>query len=173
MASENVSRNAFPILDKETQEELKDAYKDAEIKALEDRLYTRIMNTLSEMNLGSKQTQRSNEIEEADEEVKLDTSKFKGEVVLFEQLENIPQATWQDVVKRKGHYTYHMTCAPNGGYFIKRAKTPNPYAFVALKDEALEVAIAYAKKEKAELKIHDAKGVIEQSMSFGKEKKKQ
>ena len=173
LTNENTARNAFPILDKETQEELKEAYKDAEIKALEDRLYTRIMNTLSEMNLGSKQTKSTNEVEDLpEEEVKLDLSKFKGEVVLFEQLENIPQATWQDVVKRKGHYTYHMTCAPNGGYFIKRAKTPNPYAFVALKDEALEVAIAYAKTEKAELKIHDAKGVIEQSMSFGKEKKK-
>ena len=149
----------------------------AEMKALEDRLFARIMSTLTEMKITPGEAREAisnatNTIVLPEEEVKLDLSKFNGKVETFVPLESIPQATWEDVVKRKGHHTYHVTCASNGGYFIKKAKTASPYAFVELKDEALEVAKAYAKREKAELKIHDAKGVIEQSMSFGKEKKK-
>ena len=149
----------------------------AEMKALEDRLFARIMSTLTEMKITPGEAREAisnatNTIVLPEEEVKLDLSKFNGKVEIFVPLETIPQATWEDVVKRKGHHTYHVTCASNGGYFIKKAKTASPYAFVELKDEALEVAKAYAKREKAELKIHDAKGVIEQSMSFGKEKKK-
>ncbi len=149
----------------------------AELKELEERLYTRIMSKLANMNVSSADARsvissETSGVELPEEEVKLDLSAFKGKVETFIPLESIPQATWEDVVKRKGHHTYHVTCAKGGGYFIKKAKTPNPYAFVELKEEALEVAKCYAKREKAELKIHDAKGVIEQSMSFGKEKKK-
>ena len=148
-----------------------------EMKALEDRLYARIMSALTEMNITPTEAREAisnatNTVVLPEEEVTLDLTKFSGKVETFVPLESIPQATWEDVVKRKGHHTYHVTCAKSGGYFIKKAKSTSPYAFVELKDEALEVAIAYAKREKAELKIHDAKGVIEQSMSFGKEKKK-
>ncbi len=157
--------------------EVKEDNRSDELKELEERLYKRIMNTLAGMNITPAEGRElvvnaTRGVELPEEEVKLDLSEFKGKVELFIPLETIPQATWEDVVRRKGHHTYHVTCAKEGGYFIKKAKTPNPYAYVELKDEALEVAKCYAKREKAELKIHDAKGVIEQSMSFGKEKKK-
>ena len=95
---------------------------------------------------------------------------FYGQVITFMALDNIKQATWEDVVRRKGHVDYHMTSAPNGGWFIKRSGVPNPYAYAKRKDEALKLARIYAEREKAELKVHNEKGIIEKSYSYGREK---
>ena len=95
---------------------------------------------------------------------------FYGQVITFMALDNIKQATWEDVVRRKGHVDYHMTSAPNGGWVIKRSGVPNPYAYAKRKDEALKLARIYAEREKAELKVHNEKGIIEKSYSYGREK---
>lgn len=95
---------------------------------------------------------------------------FYGQVITFMALDNIKQATWEDVVRRKGHVDYHMTSALNGGWFIKRSGVPNPYAYAKRKDEALKLARIYAEREKAELKVHNEKGIIEKSYSYGREK---
>lgn len=96
--------------------------------------------------------------------------KFDGEVVMFTPLDSIKPATWEEVVRRKGHCTYHLTTSGNGGWFIKKSNAPNPYAYIEKKEDAEELAKIYARREKAELKIHNAKGVIEKSLSFGREK---
>jgi hypothetical protein len=130
---------------------------------------------MSTMNMQNQANNSTNVIASApvqvDESIEAEDLHFEGQVVIFEPLEKIKQATWEDVVRRKGHYTYHVTASSNGGWFIKRAKSPNPYAYLERKDEALKLAIVYAKREKAELKMHNEKGVIETSMSFGREKK--
>lgn len=95
---------------------------------------------------------------------------FSGEVVMFTPLESVRKASWEEVVRRKGHCTYHLTTSGNGGWFIKKSNAPNPYAYIEKKEEAEELAKVYAMREKAELKIHNAKGVIEKSLSFGREK---
>ena len=97
---------------------------------------------------------------------------FRGEVVTFTPLNEIKKASWEDVVRRRGHYAYHVTTAGNGGWFIKRSGKPNPYAYAKRKDEVMRLAKIYAEREKAELKIHNEKGVIEKSFSFGREKMK-
>lgn len=96
--------------------------------------------------------------------------KFTGDVVMFTPIESVRKATWEEVVRRKGHCTYHLTTSGNGGWFIKKSNAPNPYAYIQKKEEAEELARIYASREKAELKIHNAKGVIEKSLSFGREK---
>lgn len=95
---------------------------------------------------------------------------FTGEVVMFTPLESLKKATWEEVVRRKGHCTYHLTTSGNGGWFIKKSNAPNPYAYIENKEDAEALAKIYAQREKAELKIHNAKGVIEKSLSFGREK---
>lgn len=95
---------------------------------------------------------------------------FTGEVVMFTPLESLKKATWEEVVRRKGHCTYHLTTSGNGGWFIKKSNAPNPYAYIENKEDAEVLAKIYAQREKAELKIHNAKGVIEKSLSFGREK---
>jgi len=95
---------------------------------------------------------------------------FSGEVVMFTPIESVKKASWEEVVRRKGHCTYHLTTSGNGGWFIKKSNAPNPYAYIEKKEEAEELAKIYAMREKAELKIHNAKGVIEKSLSFGREK---
>lgn len=95
---------------------------------------------------------------------------FTGEVVMFTPLESLKKATWEEVVRRKGHCTYHLTTSGNGGWFIKKSNAPNPYAYIENKEDAEVLAKTYAQREKAELKIHNAKGVIEKSLSFGREK---
>ena len=89
---------------------------------------------------------------------------------MFTPLESLKLASWEEVVRRKGHCTYHLTTSGNGGWFIKKSNAPNPYAYIEKKEEAEELAKFYASREKAELKIHNAKGVIEKSLSFGREK---
>lgn len=96
--------------------------------------------------------------------------KFTGEVVMFTPIDSLRKATWEEVVRRKGHCTYHLTTSGNGGWFIKKSNAPNPYAYIEKKEDAEELAKLYAKREKAELKIHNSKGVIEKSLSFGREK---
>lgn len=95
---------------------------------------------------------------------------FSGEVVMFTPISSLKKASWEEVVRRKGHCTYHLTTSGNGGWFIKKSNAPNPYAYIEKKEEAEELAKFYAKREKAELKIHNSKGVIEKSLSFGREK---
>ena len=145
---------------------------DAKFNAFEEQLLAKLMATI---NMSNANAQTVNQPSMAEEETPIDANEedlnFEGQVVMFEPIENIKQVTWEDVVKRKGHCTYHVTVSSNGGWFIKRSKAPNPSAYVERKDEAMRLAIAYAKREKAELKIHNAKGVIEKSMSFGREKK--
>ena len=111
----------------------------------------------------------NDEVEEEEVTI-IDGKKFYGEVIMFTPLKEVPKATWEDVVKRRGHYSYHLTEAPNGGYFLKRAKVKNPYAYIRRKDEALKLAKIYAEREKADLKVHNEKGVIEKSFSFGRVK---
>ena len=146
---------------------------DEKLSAFEEQLLAKLMATMNMSN--SRPTESVINVApvavDADSVEELEDLKFEGQVVIFEPIEKIKQATWEDVVRRKGHYTYHVTGANNGGWFIKRAKSANPYAYVERKEEAMKLAIAYAKREKAELKVHDAKGVIEASMSFGREKK--
>ena len=96
--------------------------------------------------------------------------KFMGEVVMFTPIDSLRKATWEEVVRRKGHCTYHLTTSGNGGWFIKKSNAPNPYAYIEKKEDAEELAKFYAQREKAELKIHNSKGVIEKSLSFGREK---
>lgn len=128
--------------------------------------------------LGAAQVAKATKNEQTDE-VEVKTVKgqlvingytFTGEVVMFTPLDTISQATWEEVVRRKGHCTYHLTTSGNGGWFIKKSNAPNPYAYIEKKEDAEELAKFYAMKEKAELKIHNAKGVIEKSLSFGREK---
>lgn len=146
---------------------------DEKLSVFEEQLLAKLMATMNMSN--SRPTESVINVApvavDADSVEELEDLKFEGQVVIFEPIEKIKQATWEDVVRRKGHYTYHVTGANNGGWFIKRAKSANPYAYVERKEEAMKLAIAYAKREKAELKVHDAKGVIEASMSFGREKK--
>lgn len=145
---------------------------DAKFNAFEEQLLAKLMATI---NMSNANAQTVNQPSMTEEETPIEANEedlnFEGQVVMFEPIENIKQVTWEDVVKRKGHCTYHVTVSSNGGWFIKRSKAPNPSAYVERKDEAMRLAIAYAKREKAELKIHNAKGVIEKSMSFGREKK--
>ena len=95
---------------------------------------------------------------------------FIGEVVMFTPIDSLRKASWEEVVRRKGHCTYHLTTSGNGGWFIKKSNAPNPYAYIEKKEDSEVLAKAYAKREKAELKIHNNKGVIEKSLSFGREK---
>ncbi len=149
---------------------------DERFTSFEKRLFDKLMNSLGGIesdDVDQSKAKKSGRVVRKLIQDGVETLKdleLEGTVIVFEPFENIPQATWEDVVRRKGHYTYHVTPAPNGGWFIKRAKSANPCAYVEKKDEALKLATAYAKKEKAELKIHNKKGVIEQSMSFGREK---
>ena len=147
---------------------------DAKLSAFEEQLLSKLMATINMTNQNSGVQSTSNVVSEpvkVDENIEAEDLNFEGQVVIFEPLEKIKQATWEDVVRRKGHYTYHVTASSNGGWFIKRAKSPNPYAYLENKEEAMKLAIVYAKREKAELKLHNEKGVIETSMSFGREKK--
>lgn len=88
--------------------------------------------------------------------------------IIYIDLSEVKPATWEDVVKRKGRYSYHMTPVNNGGWFIKRSGSKQPSAYVADKTEALELAKQYAEKEKGTLKVHNKKGIITESYSFGR-----
>lgn len=110
------------------------------------------------------------EISSEDGKLVINGYTYTGEVVMFTPIESLKKASWEDVVRRKGHCTYHLTTSGNGGWFIKKSNAPNPYAYIQNKEDAEQLAMVYAKREKAELKIHNAKGVIEKSLSFGREK---
>ncbi|MGN1259157.1 MAG: DUF2188 domain-containing protein, partial [Christensenellales bacterium] len=145
------------------------------LTAFEEKLLAKLMAQIGAVNAVNQQVvapePTTTEATEKPQEDVFDINDYKGKVIVFEPLDKVKQATWEDVVRRKGHYTYHVTAAANGGWFIKRAKSANPYVYAEDKEEAMQIAILYAKREKAELKIHDKKGVIEKSMSFGREKK--
>lgn len=92
--------------------------------------------------------------------------------IIYIDVADIKPVSWQDVVVRKGRFAYHMTPTHSGGWFIKRAGNEGPSAYVADRDEAVELAKKYAKKEKSTLKIHNSRGTIVESYSFGHTTKK-
>lgn len=92
--------------------------------------------------------------------------------VIYIDLADIKPVSWQEVVMRKGRFAYHMTPTNSGGWFIKRAGNEGPSAYVADRAEAVELAKKYAKKEKSTLKVHNARGTIVESYSFGHTTKK-
>jgi len=158
---------------------------DEKFDEFEKRLMDKLMKQFAAMQVGATQSEpqkkktEKNETNMLDEDLEIKTVggklvingfKFSGDVVMFTPLESVKKATWEEVVRRKGHCTYHLTTSGNGGWFIKKSNAPNPYAYIEKKEEAEELAKVYAMREKAELKIHNAKGVIEKSLSFGREK---
>lgn len=160
---------------------------DKKFEEFEKRLLEKLMSSMAMMNqvnnTSVQTTQQVKPVESVqsidpedvnlayvDGKLVIDGYKCKGEVVMFTTFDSVRKATWEEVVRRKGHCTYHLTTSGNGGYFIKKSNAPNPYAYIQEKEDAVELAKAYAKREKAELKIHNAKGVIEQSLSYGREK---
>lgn len=169
-----------PPVDAVTNEEL-----DRKFDEFENRLIEKLMKQFAQMQPIQPvaplepAVQAKQVVSMEDEELSISTNNGKlvingytytGEVVMFTPLESVKKASWEDVVRRKGHCTYHLTTSGNGGWFIKKSNAPNPYAYIEKREDAEELAIAYAKREKAELKIHNAKGVIEKSLSFGREK---
>ena len=96
-------------------------------------------------------------------DIELPTS---GKLILID-LKDIKPVTWKDVVERKGRFSYHMTPSSKGGWFIKKSGNDGPSAYVVDHDEALELAKKYATKEKCTLKVHNKKGTIVESFSFG------
>lgn len=182
---EEVVESAPPVQEK--SDYVTSADIDKKFDDFEKRLLEKLMNTMAMMaptqvqekpSLTSTKKEEPKPVVDSEDVVVeydngilvIDGYKFQGEVVMFSPLDNIKKATWEEVVRRKGHCTYHLTSSGNGGFFIKKSNAPNPYAYIQLKEDAVNLAKAYAKKEKAELKVHNAKGVIEQSLSFGREK---
>jgi len=162
---------------------------DKKFDEFEKRLLEKLMSSMAmfsgaqnaqETKPSSKTSSKKKEEKQADSEdvslsykngkLVIDDYTCTGEVVMFTTFDSVKKASWEEVVRRKGHCTYHLTASGNGGYFIKKSNAPNPYAYIEKKEDAIELAKAYAKREKAELKIHNAKGVIEQSLSYGREK---
>ena len=170
-----------PVVDAVTNEEIDKKFEEFE-KRLLDKLMQQfaVMQASQPIQTQAKHTETVQALNKSDEDdivvstvngnLVINGFVFTGEVVMFTPLDNIKQATWEEVVRRKGHCTYHLTTSGNGGWFIKKSNAPNPFAYIENKEEAEELAKFYAKKEKAELKIHNAKGVIEKSLSFGREK---
>lgn len=162
-------------------EELDQKFNDFE-KRLLDKIMQQFMamqSVKSEVKEQSREDTVSSTPVTSDDELNISTENghlvingytFTGEVVMFTPLESVKQASWEEVVRRKGHCTYHLTTSGNGGWFIKKSNAPNPYAYIETKEDAEMLARIYAQREKAELKIHNVKGVIEKSLSFGREK---
>lgn len=155
---------------------------DKKFEDFEKRLLDTLMSQLAKMQpvvQASTAVQNAPAQVPVDEEINIQTVngklvingyEFSGEVVMFTPITSLKQASWEEVVRRKGHCTYHLTTSGNGGWFIKKSNAPNPYAYIEKKEEAEELAKFYAQREKAELKIHNSKGVIEKSLSYGREK---
>lgn len=95
---------------------------------------------------------------------------FDGEVDTFIPLEMINEVSKEDFAKRSGLVTYHVVFA-NKKWKIKRGGIISPYAEGRNKKILTKLAIEYAKKEKAELKIHNKKGRIKLSNSYGNDPK--
>ena len=165
-----------PVAEQKTTEQDLDAKLNERFSAFEEKLIAKILATMGSQagvatQVNPAMVPKKPEVDPDLDVEFIDTTAYKGEVKVFEPLEKIKKASWEDVVRRKGHYAYHITAAANGGWWIKRARSSNPFVYAEDKDEALQIGIIYAKREKAELKLHDKKGVIEKSMSFGREKK--
>lgn len=157
---------------------------DKKFDDFEKRLLDKLLAQFSQMQpmmqpVAQAPVAKKEELKLDDEELKIETIAgklvingytFNGEVVMFTPISSLKKASWEEVVRRKGHCTYHLTTSGNGGWFIKKSNAPNPYAYIEKKEEAEELAKFYAMREKAELKIHNSKGVIEKSLSFGREK---
>jgi hypothetical protein len=95
---------------------------------------------------------------------------FDGEVEIFIPLEMVNLVTEEDLEKRRGLVTYHVLYIKNN-WAIKRGKNKTIYAQGANKELVTKLAIEYAKRDKAELKIHNKKGRIKISNSYGRDPK--
>lgn len=95
---------------------------------------------------------------------------FDGEVEIYIPLEMVNIVTEELLAKRKGLVTYHVLYI-NKSWVIKRGKNRAIYAKGFNKKLVTKLAIEYAKRDKAELKVHNKKGQIKLSNSYGRDPK--
>lgn len=96
--------------------------------------------------------------------------KFDGEVEIYIPLEMVNLVTDELLAKRKGLVTYHVLYI-NKNWVIKRGKNKTIYAQGMNKELIIKLAIESAKRDKAELKIHNKNGQIKTSNSYGRDPK--
>jgi hypothetical protein len=96
---------------------------------------------------------------------------FDGEIDIFIPLEMVKIVTDEELKKRKGLITYNVSYSKDEKWQIKRGGNKAVYAEGKNKKLIVRLAKLYAKKDKAELKIHDKKGRIKISNSYGNDPK--
>lgn len=91
---------------------------------------------------------------------------FDGEVEIYIPLDMIKAVSDEELAKRYGLVSYHIVHS-NNSWKLKKGGVDNIYAESKNKKILTKLAISYAKREKAELKIHNKKGRIKISNSYG------
>lgn len=97
-------------------------------------------------------------------------NEYDGEIEINIPVDMVEQVTKRELSKRKGLITYHVVYL-NKKWVIKRVNNDEIYAEGYNKKLIIKLAKEYSKKDRAELKIHDKKGKIKISHSYGNDPK--
>lgn len=93
-------------------------------------------------------------------------NEYDGEVDIYIPVNMVGKVTKRDLSKRKGLIAYHVVYS-NKKWMIKRVNNSEIYAESYNRKLIIKLAKEYSKRDRAELKIHDKKGRIKISHSYG------